>query len=57
MVFEYAPTLSGPGQYIRVEKKIRNYKIFVTASNFNTKVCLVLNSSLVELVSASIKTN
>lgn len=31
-------------------KKIRKYKIFVTASNFNTKNGLFLNSSLVELL-------
>lgn len=26
---------------VMVEKKSRKYKMFVTASNFNTKVCLV----------------
>lgn len=43
--------------YIIVEKKIRKYK-FVTASNFNTKVCLVFKQFIGRAsVSASIKTN
>lgn len=41
-----------------VQNKARNYKTFVTASNFNTKVCLVFKQFIGRAsVSASIKTN